>query len=155
MKEKIDLSEELLSSVEMMQVQAGRKGVHLSYVRETDLFIEADKKRLQQIFLNLLSNAVKFTPEYGTVTVSAAAEGDFAGIRVTDSGIGIKPEHQKFIFDKFSQVETGLSRDTQGTGLGLPITKSLVEAHGGRIYVESEFGKGSSFVFTIPLFKGT
>jgi len=101
--------------------------------------------------LNLLSNAIKFTPESGRIEVRLKKNESFADISVYDSGIGIRPEHLKFIFEKFSQVESGFSKETQGTGLGLPITKNLVEAHGGKIDVKSEYGKGSVFEFTLPL----
>jgi PAS domain S-box-containing protein len=153
LKERVSLRQELESSVEIMQVQADRKGIPLSFLPCEDVIVHADRKRVQQILLNLLSNAVKFTPQDGSISITLGHDADFAIVHVIDSGIGIQAEHLEFVFEKFTQIESGLSRETQGSGLGLPITKSLVEAHGGSIRVESEQGKGSSFIFTLPLFK--
>lgn len=118
-----------------------------------DLFVHADRVRFKQVLFNLLSNAVKFTPESGVVSVESALEGDLVRITVIDTGIGIRPEDQAMIFEEFRQVEDKSGEVKQGTGLGLAITRRLVEQHGGRIWVESELGKGSRFSFTIP--KGT
>jgi signal transduction histidine kinase len=110
----------------------------------------ADPVRLRQILYNLLSNAVKFTSEEGTVTVGAESlEGDLA-VWVRDTGIGIAPEDQERIFREFEQVDGSFARQYQGTGLGLALTRKLVELHGGRIWVESAPGKGSTFTFTLP-----
>jgi len=115
---------------------------------------------------NLLSNAVKFTPDGGSVevnaklakgdTLAAPAAGapetmDFIEISVKDSGIGIKPEDLSKLFQTFSQIESSYTKTVEGTGLGLALTKKLVELHGGKIWVESEFGKGSKFIFVIPV----
>ena len=153
-KEKVQLDAEIRSAVEVMQIQAERKKIGLVFENGSPIAVSADRKRIQQILLNLLSNAVKFTPENGAVTVRAEESGEFASVRVTDTGVGIGLEHVEFVFEKFSQVESVMSKANQGPGLGLPITKSLVEAHGGTIRVESEQGKGSSFIFTLPLFRG-
>ncbi|MCS6993391.1 MAG: GAF domain-containing protein [Anaerolineales bacterium] len=119
--------------------------------------VRADPMRLRQILLNLVSNAVKFT-EQGTVTISASLHTPSTGIpevliSVTDTGPGIAPEDQKKLFQAFSQVDSSATRKTGGTGLGLSICKHLVEMHGGRIGVHSTLGKGSTFYFTLPLFK--
>jgi signal transduction histidine kinase len=113
--------------------------------------IRADEKRLRQILLNLLANAVKFTPEGGRVTVEAAQSGDEVVFSVTDTGIGIAKAEQRRIFYPFLQEEGSYNRKQEGTGLGLTLTRELVEMHGGRIWVESEKGRGSRFSFTIPL----
>jgi signal transduction histidine kinase/DNA-binding response OmpR family regulator len=111
--------------------------------------ITGDRDRLIQVVINLISNAVKFTPT-GLVTVSAKAQGEEITVSVTDSGIGIAPtDHQK-VFEKFKQVGDTLTDKPRGTGLGLPICREIVEHHGGRIWVESELGKGSTFSFSIP-----
>jgi signal transduction histidine kinase len=112
--------------------------------------IVSDKRRVEQILLNLLSNAIKFT-EKGEVKVECQVSGDQVITRVIDTGIGIKPENIDRIFKPFIQLETGLARRFEGTGLGLSICKKLVELLGGTISVESEFGKGSVFTFTLPL----
>lgn len=112
--------------------------------------VMADKERLTQVFDNLILNAVKFTPQDGTITVSAIDKGDLVVFSVADTGIGIeKKDHQK-VFEKFYQVNSGSNRSKSGTGLGLAIVKSIVEIHGGAVWVESELGKGSNFQFIIP-----
>lgn len=117
--------------------------------------ISADKGKVRQILLNLLSNAVKFTGEGGTIKIGGRTtmhEGkSFVEISVTDTGVGIRQNDLAIIFDEFRQVDASYTRDHPGTGLGLPITKHFVEMHGGRIWVESEPGRGSAFIFTLPV----
>jgi signal transduction histidine kinase/CheY-like chemotaxis protein len=128
------------------------------------LTINADLKKFKQIFYNLLSNAIKFTPEGGTVEIITDCVGDFemsgsdqfvhrryAEFCVKDNGIGISEEDKERIFKEFQQVDGSYSRQYEGTGLGLALTKKLVELHGGSIWVESERGRGSAFYFTIPI----
>ena len=105
-----------------------------------------------QILLNLLSNAIKFTPEGGQVTLAARLEGGGRQVRVavSDTGIGIAPEDQAKLFQEFVQLDAAPSRRYEGTGLGLALSKRLVELHGGAIGVESALGKGSTFWFTLP-----
>jgi GAF domain-containing protein/CheY-like chemotaxis protein len=119
--------------------------------------VRADPMRLRQIMLNLISNATKFTEE-GSITISANLHTSSTGISealisVTDTGPGIAPEDQKKLFQAFSQVDSSATRKTGGTGLGLSICKRMVELHGGKIGVHSAIGKGSTFYFTVPLFK--
>ncbi len=111
--------------------------------------IETDLVKLNQILTNLLSNAIKFTEE-GEIEIGYTIMDNFIKVFVKDSGIGIKPEHHEIIFERFRQVELDYTRKYGGTGLGLPICKAFVEKLGGRIWVESEFGKGSNFYFTLP-----
>jgi signal transduction histidine kinase len=101
--------------------------------------------------LNLLTNAVKFTPDGGRVDVLARRENGSAVIAVHDTGIGIAPEDQAAVFEEFRQVGRDYTKKQEGTGLGLTLTKKFVELHGGRIWLESEPGKGSTFTFSIPL----
>ncbi len=112
--------------------------------------ITADSRRVRQVLLNLVSNAAKFTDQ-GFIRVEAKVEGDYVVISVSDSGIGIPPEKLPHIFEAFTQVDASPSRKYGGTGLGLTISKSFIELHGGRIWVESELGKGSTFTFTLPI----
>ena len=107
-----------------------------------------DERKLKQIMLNLLSNAVKFTPDGGRINVKAGPVDGGVQISVNDTGVGITPEDQQVIFEEFRQVGDD-SHKREGTGLGLTLTKKLVELHGGRIWVESEAGKGSTFTFTL------
>jgi two-component system sensor histidine kinase ChiS len=115
-------------------------------------WLYADRVRLRQILNNLVSNAIKFT-ERGEVAVKAEVQDEkgIALITVRDTGIGISADNYALIFEQFRQVDSGSTRKAGGTGLGLPITRRLVEMHGGEIWLESEVGKGSTFSFTIPL----
>ena len=113
--------------------------------------VHADRSRVRQVLLNLLSNATKFTPDGGKLKIEAVSEDGWCRVSVIDSGIGISGDDQRKIFEPFSQLDSSLAGVEGGTGLGLPITKQIVERHGGRIWVESECGKGSSFIFTLPL----
>jgi signal transduction histidine kinase len=124
--------------------------------------VYGDPQKVEQILTNLIGNAIKFTPERGKILITAKllskdqqkGYGERVAVSVKDTGIGIPPEHLDAIFEKFHQVEGSLHRSVSGTGLGLAITKGLVEAHQGRIWVESEPGKGSTFTFTLPLSEG-
>lgn len=110
--------------------------------------ITCDRRRIRQVLLNLLSNAVKFTQK-GSITLSVKRKADYLEFAVIDTGTGIPQDMQTQIFEPFQQTEDGI-KQVEGTGLGLPITKSLVEAHGGRIWLESELGEGSAFFFILP-----
>ena len=112
--------------------------------------LNADERKLKQILLNLLSNAVKFTPEGGRITVTARRNGNWVEIAVSDTGIGIAPEDHAAVFEEFKQVGTDYTRKAEGTGLGLALTRKLVQLHGGEMHLESELGKGSTFLFTLP-----
>jgi signal transduction histidine kinase/ActR/RegA family two-component response regulator len=119
-----------------------------------------DEQRLAQVITNLLGNAVKFTPEHGCVSLAARHMGEENGlytiqISVTDTGIGISSEQQASLFQPFQQAESGTTRKYGGTGLGLVISKRIVEMMGGRIWIESELGEGSTFAFTIQVRQGT
>lgn len=112
--------------------------------------VRADPDRLLQILLNLIGNALRYTPDGGCITVSAVAQSHEVCISVRDNGIGIAPEHIPHIFDRFYRVDKARSRTQGGSGVGLAIARSLVEAQGGRIWVESRPGVGSTFSFTLP-----
>jgi signal transduction histidine kinase len=116
------------------------------------LSIRADRRALKQILFNLLSNAIKFSKkEGGIITVSTKRENDMVKISVADTGIGIKEEDLPRLFQKFEQLDSGISRKYEGIGLGLAITKQLVDMHGGKIWVESKYGQGSNFIFLLPI----
>jgi signal transduction histidine kinase len=142
------------SSLSMVSQKALRHGIDVS----TDLdgvpeIIRADERKLKQILFNLLSNAVKFTPDGGRIALTARrgeVADDFVEISVIDTGVGVRPGDQERVFERFEQADGSFGRRYQGAGLGLHLTKRLVELHGGRIWIESEGeGKGSAFRFTV------
>jgi signal transduction histidine kinase len=112
--------------------------------------IEADRERIHQVLFNLLDNAFRFTPPGGEVTVRAVRENGSCEVSVEDTGPGIPPEHLPFVFERFYRVDPSRSREDGGTGIGLAIARSVVEAHGGRIWAESNVGQGSRFRFVLP-----
>jgi signal transduction histidine kinase/putative methionine-R-sulfoxide reductase with GAF domain len=132
--------------------RATKHGINLDVTVDERLgdFI-GDERKIKQILLNLLSNAVKFTPEGGRIGITARQADGSVEISVSDTGIGIAPEDQPKIFEEFRQVGSDYAHKVEGTGLGLTLAKKFVELHGGRIWVESEVGKGSRFVFTLPI----
>jgi PAS domain S-box-containing protein len=149
------LNELLEQSIVMIKEKAAkhrlRVVLHLDKVL-SGLSIRADDLKLKQIMFNLLSNAAKFTPDGGVITVDASRDRNLLRIRVTDTGVGISPQDCERVFGTFEQVDSSYSRKQQGTGLGLALSRRMVELHGGNIWVESAgVGQGSSFVFTIPL----
>ena len=149
--EPFSLPATLERGVVMVREGAASRGVRISL--SPDLGMEAvigDERRVRQVVFNLLSNAVKFTPAGGTVDVTAARSDGEVRVSVSDSGPGIAPEDQQRIFEEFQQAAAG-KEQREGTGLGLALSKRLVELHGGRIWVESEPGKGSRFVFSLPV----
>lgn len=122
--------------------------------------LQVDKDKIIQVLLNLLGNAIKFTDSHGRITVAvervslpdaAGVKKDYVAVKVSDTGIGIKEENLKSIFQEFVQIDSSATRRHGGTGLGLPISRHLVEMHGGRIWAESEYGKGSTFTFILPI----
>ena len=151
------LRETLDAALMMLSEKAlkGRIKLELELSPSADLVIFADQRKLKQILFNLLSNAVKFTPAGGTVDVSAMRDGDFIEITVADTGMGIKREDIPKLFQAFTQLESAYTKEHEGTGLGLALTRQLVELHGGRIWVKSIVGMGSRFSFTFPLTQAT
>ena len=141
---------------ETMEPLAREKGITLEEILPQGLPpVRADRVKLRRIIVNLLSNALKFTSKGGEVQVKAVPEGDeLIRISISDTGVGIAPEDVERLFDKYEQARSRATRGEKGTGLGLYITKQLVELHGGEIKVESGVGKGSTFSFTLPVAKG-
>ena len=140
------------NALTLVRERATRHGITLTQPVDERLGdIVADERKVKQILLNLLSNAVKFTPEGGRVGLTATAADDVITIAVSDTGIGIAPEDQAAIFEEFRQVGREDARKQEGTGLGLTLAKKFVELHGGRIWVQSQVGQGSTFSFTLPV----
>ena len=142
------------------RVEEKRQKLRITIDNDIPERLYGDDQRISQVIMNLLSNAVKFTPENGTVGLDARYAGEEGGFvtlvfTVTDTGIGITPEQQKKLFQKFQQADDFTTRRYGGTGLGLSISKGILDLIGGRIWIESEFGKGSAFKFTLCLKKGS
>jgi signal transduction histidine kinase len=147
----VSVLEAITSGIALVRGRATNHGVSLHTEIDADLVpIVADARKIKQVIVNLLTNAVKFTPEGGRVTARARMLNDEVVISVSDTGVGIAPGDQARIFEEFEQARHGKSAE-EGTGLGLTLTKRLVELHGGRIWVESELGVGSTFSFTLPV----
>jgi PAS domain S-box-containing protein len=148
----VALSDVIQASVAMLRERALKNGIRLSVEIEpgAEEAIEADERKVKQILFNLLSNAVKFTPEGGSVTLTASKEENAVRVCVADTGIGIRAGDMAKLFTEFTQLESTYTKKYEGTGLGLALTKKFVELHGGRVWVESEEGKGSRFFFTLP-----
>jgi len=142
-----DALPEVLSTIRPL---AMAKNIQIEQKLESDQHVYADRVRFKQILYNLLSNALKFTPQAGRIDIDCRGDDNSVCISVTDTGVGIRAEDQTMIFEEFRQVEGPAGTTQEGTGLGLAITKRLVEQQGGGISVESEFGKGSRFTFTLP-----
>ena len=138
----------------LVRERAARHGITLAsdVGREVGTIV-ADERKVKQILVNLLSNAVKFTPDGGRVGLTARCDGDSVEVAIRDTGIGIAPEDQDRVFDEFQQVGKDPERSREGTGLGLTLAKRFVELHGGRIWLESEVGEGSTFAFALPIAK--
>ena len=151
----VGVGELLRECMSLIAAQAMKRQIVLDLSVDESLagaVVRLDGGRLRQVAGNLLSNAVKFTPYGGKISVKALKTGDDLVVSVSDTGIGIKPEDVDRVFDKFVQLDSTLSRRYKGTGLGLALSKTFVELHGGRIWVESEgLGRGSTFRFRIPL----
>jgi anti-sigma regulatory factor (Ser/Thr protein kinase) len=148
---RFDLAAALENTLTLVRERASRSSLKVTLECDPELHEwTGDERKFKQIMLNLLSNAVKFTPAGGTIAVRAQRGEGCALISVSDTGVGIKPEDQDLIFEEFRQAGRDSLRKSEGTGLGLSLTKRLVELHNGRISVKSEAGKGSTFAFTLP-----
>lgn len=145
-----ELDKAILEVLNIIKPLAQKKNIKLLFENTNQLAIKADHQKIQQILYNLLSNAIKFTPKNGEITVSTTKIKKTLCIKIKDNGIGIAKKDQLKIFEKFIQVKTGYTKNESSTGLGLTITKQLVEMHRGQISVKSEPDKGSEFTVTLP-----
>ncbi len=151
--ENILLAEAIGEVMDLIKGTAAQRNVILEKELDTGLeFLEADRQWFNQMLFKLLSNAIKFSkPEGGTVRLTVRKADNMAEFHVSDTGIGIRKEDMGKLFREFAQVESGSSRKYGGSGLGLSITKKLIEMHGGKIMVESKYGEGTTFAFTLPI----
>ena len=146
-----DVTTTLDSALTLVRERAGRRGIALQVEVDSRLGpLRADERKVRQVVLNLLSNAIKFTPEGGGIEVRATRTDGSVEVSVSDTGIGIAPEDQEKVFEEFRQVGTA-DKKVEGTGLGLALARKFVELHGGRIWVKSEVGRGSTFTFSLPV----
>jgi signal transduction histidine kinase len=140
------------NAVTLVRERATRRGITLEVAVDGRLgALRGDERKMKQVLLNLLSNAIKFTPEGGRVEIRAAAADGMVEMSVSDTGVGIAPEDQEAVFEEFRQVGGDSAKKHEGTGLGLTLSRKFVELHGGKIWVKSQVGQGSSFTFTLPL----
>jgi len=142
------------NALTLVRERAGRHGIALHMTVDERLEqVRADERKFRQVVLNLLSNAIKFTPEGGRIEVRAGPVDGSVEVSVSDTGVGIAPEDQEAIFEEFRQVGTA-AKKVEGTGLGLALSRKFIELHGGRIWVKSQVGAGSTFTFTLPVRRG-
>lgn len=148
----VRVAELVKTSINRNGQRAAKRGVKISDLSDKNVSLKCDGMRVIQVLDNLVDNAVKFAPEKtGLIEVSARHDGESVLFSVKDNGIGIAKDKQGGLFKRFYQVDTSLSRKTGGSGLGLAISKAIVEAHGGKIWIESDAGKGAAFLFTLPV----
>lgn len=150
-KRYFEVSRPVIETCNILMPLIKNKNINVSYHIEKDIDIFADYQKIQQVLYNLLSNAIKYTPEKGSITITVTNTAKKVKFSVKDSGIGIAPKDQKRIFGKFVQLEDAFYKKETSTGLGLTITKQLVEMHKGKIKVVSEKGKGAEFIVTLPI----
>jgi signal transduction histidine kinase len=150
---KIELANTIKDTLQMFKERADNNNIKITIEIEKEIKnVEADEQKIKQILSNLLSNAIKFTPAGGSIHIHAQApQANFVEVSVEDTGTGIKPEDMPRLFKRFYQLESVYTKTAKGVGLGLALAKRLVELQGGRIWVESKYGKGSKFIFTIPV----
>lgn len=153
--ESVDVNALVQESLELMRQMAEQKGLRLHYCPDESLpTAYCDRGRLRQAAFNLLGNAVKFTPEGGEIRVEVYAEQDFLCLAVHDSGIGIEPKDLERIFGAFERVNSSYSRQQEGSGLGLALTRKILRAQGGDVTASSQPGQGSQFVLRLPVYRG-
>jgi signal transduction histidine kinase len=147
----VSILDTLESGLTMHEARASRNAITLNLTIDPDVgAVRADERKVRQVVFNLLSNAVKFTPSGGRVDVSARRHDGVVEIAIADTGVGISPADQERIFEEFRQAGEPGSPSPEGTGLGLTLSKRFVELHGGRLWVQSELGAGTTFRFTLP-----
>jgi len=148
---EFDLPLAIENAMTLIKERAARHGINLEVNVDEQLDCFAgDERKFKQILVNLLTNAVKFTPEGGRVSVAAGKNNGVVEISVADTGVGIAPDDQERIFEEFRQAKGDVTNKAEGTGLGLTLTRKIIELHGGKIWVESKLGEGATFTFTLP-----
>jgi heavy metal sensor kinase len=151
--EDVELRELVTTLSTNIEALAADKGIKFTVDAQQDMIVSGDKTKLRQLFINLLENAVRYTPADGSISVSMTGQENNAVAKISDTGIGIPPEHLPHIFERFYRVDKARARAEGGVGLGLAIAKYITESHNGTIEVQSETGKGTTFTITLPLKK--
>lgn len=147
-----DLKTVISNVADLISIQCKNKNIELITNIQKDIPpVLADRMQLERVFINLLGNAVKFTPEDGKITIKTHTEDKVIQVDISDTGIGIPPDSLSMVFEEFYRVDNPINQQVRGTGLGLSLVKHIIEAHKGRIWVESKPGKGSTFSFTLPI----
>ena len=148
-KTEFDVSELIQNLLKNFETDFANKGIKISLQGQIEK-ITADKDKISQVLINLVSNAFKYTPQGGTVEVKTTGSSNETEIRIRDTGMGIPHEDLPHIFERFYRADKSRNRMTGGSGIGLAIVKSIVDAHKGNIMVQSEINKGSEFIVTLP-----
>ncbi len=151
--EDVDIKNLIVELSTNIEALAQDKGIKFTVNAQESLIVNGDKVKLRQLFINILENAIRYTPNDGNISVSAVKKDENALVAISDTGVGIPPEHLPHIFERFYRVDKARSRAEGGVGLGLAIAKYIAESHGGKIELESQVGKGTTFNITIPLKK--
>jgi signal transduction histidine kinase len=146
-----DIGKIIIDTMAFLEQRAEAQGIKLQHELDNMQPIQADPKRIEEVFSNLITNAINYSPEGGIVTVSAHCLSDYMEIKISDTGVGIPESELPKIFDKFYRVKDPKTRKVMGTGLGLSIVKGIIEAHNGTIEVESIQGEGTTFRILLPL----
>jgi len=150
--EEQDLKTMIANVADLILIQCKSKNIDLGTDVQADIpTVLADRSQIERVFINLLGNAVKFTPQNGKITLSARKKGKEVQVDISDTGVGIPADSLSAIFDEFYRVDNEINQQVKGTGLGLSLVKHIIEAHKGKIWVESLVGKGSTFSFTLPV----
>jgi signal transduction histidine kinase len=149
-REQTDVNAIIVEAAGRLGTNSPRHPIELNLDGDLPL-VDIDKDKINQVILNLLSNAVKYSPGGGKIMVTTRVEGDYVHVFVRDSGLGIPPDSLEKVFERYSRLESSATKYIQGTGLGLPIARQIIEMHGGHAWVESTVGEGSIFQFTLPL----
>jgi signal transduction histidine kinase len=146
----LDLPSMAEKTVEKLRTQANRHTFSVDFPPDFPS-VKGDYERIREVLSNLVGNAIKYSPDGGLIRVGGRVQGDEVRVFVSDEGVGIPTTEQERIFDRFTRVDSSLTRQTPGAGLGLFLVRSVVEAHGGRVWVESQPGQGSTFWFALPI----
>ena len=152
--EENDMAVLIREVIEILSLKAKERSIALNYPGDIPIWVEMDLERIEQVLVNLIENAIKFSYPQGSIDINARVEDQYVRVSVSDSAIGIDDNYLEIIFKKFHSLPSGSGHGhTQGTGLGLTISRQIIEAHGGKIWAESKGGQGSVLTFTLPLKK--